>query len=120
MILRSQPWSYSPNGWEKFFLPVTHCKYEDIANTSIPYYPPSDDLANHRAVIYPLYVKPMPKWLPFAMPADLVPLVEPLHEDPELWWVGQVLLYLFRLQPRVAAQLEDEYRKENFQTPSVG
>jgi len=27
MVLDSKAWKYSPNGWEKFFRPVSKCRY---------------------------------------------------------------------------------------------
>ena len=67
-------------------------------------------------------LRPRPPYLPPALPADLAARISRwveavsypvqsqynirLHGAPAVWWVGQVLQYVWRPQPRLAARLQ--------------
>ncbi|XP_049855668.1 alpha-(1,6)-fucosyltransferase-like [Schistocerca gregaria] len=57
---------------------------------------------------------------PPAVPADLLPTVRLFHGAPHAWWVGQVLSYLMRLQPRSDQLVRAALRRLNFTRPIVG
>ncbi|XP_049774973.1 alpha-(1,6)-fucosyltransferase-like [Schistocerca cancellata] len=57
---------------------------------------------------------------PPAVPADLLPTVRLFHGAPHAWWVGQVLTYLMRLQPRSDQLVRAALRRLNFTRPIVG
>ncbi|XP_076800031.1 alpha-(1,6)-fucosyltransferase-like isoform X1 [Clavelina lepadiformis] len=50
---------------------------------------------------------------PFTIPVDLKEKVVKLHNDPNVWWIGQIMRYLFRGQPWVMEIVQDI--KEKFQ-----
>ncbi|XP_076818652.1 alpha-(1,6)-fucosyltransferase-like isoform X2 [Clavelina lepadiformis] len=50
---------------------------------------------------------------PYTIPAELKEKIVKLHNDPNVWWIGQIMRYLFRVQPWVMKIAEDI--KEKFQ-----
>lgn len=65
-------------------------------------------------------VSPRPPFLPLAVPEDLAPRLTRLHGDPIVWWVGQVLKYLLRPQPKTASLIQETMTHMNFKRPIVG
>ncbi|XP_055343894.1 alpha-(1,6)-fucosyltransferase-like isoform X2 [Paramacrobiotus metropolitanus] len=122
MILVSRPWNYSPNGWETFFLPVTHCQEKSFDMDTLPVMNVSDPLtrSRHKLLLYPFFPDPDPQWLPFALPDDFPGMVHRVHENPSLWWISQGLTYLWRLQPNVSDLIRLQAGKVTPVTPFVG
>ena len=122
MILVSRPWNYSPDGWEKFFLPVSECRADDAISGTLPVFTNASDAASHAhpAMVYPFFPSPTPAWSPFAVPRDVLDRLGGLHEQPSLWWIGQGLAYLWRLQPNVTKTLDEEAKRKDFRKPIVG
>jgi len=65
-------------------------------------------------------VHPRPPFMPQAIPADLAPRLMRLHGHPFVWWIAQFVSYLFRLQPRLLADVEMMQQKLGFRHPIVG
>lgn len=65
-------------------------------------------------------LSPRPPYLPLAVPEDLAPRLIRLHGDPIVWWVGQILKYLLKPQPKTAQMIQDAIASMGFQRPIVG
>ena len=65
-------------------------------------------------------LRPRPKYMPQAIPADLAPRLARLHGHPFVWWVGQFVQYLFRPQPWLASDIAQMSQKMDFRGPIVG
>ncbi|KAF7991358.1 hypothetical protein HCN44_002920 [Aphidius gifuensis] len=118
LILRSQGWRYQKNGWESVFKPLSdNCL---IANGESHSNWPGDN--TKQVVILPIVdnVYPKPKYQPPSVPLDLVPRIKKLHGHPLVWWVGQVLKYLMRLQDNNIKKLNESKEKLGFKKPIVG
>lgn len=61
-----------------------------------------------------------PPYLPLAIPEDLMPRLVRLHGDPIVWWVGQILKYLLKPQPKTTQFIQEAITKMGFQRPIVG
>jgi len=66
------------------------------------------------------FLKPRPPYLPIAIPSDLSSEIEKIHGEPHIWWVGQFMSYILRLQPPNAAYVKEAKEKMGFKTPIVG
>lgn len=42
-------------------------------------------------------LSPRPPYLPLAIPRDLSDRIIRLHGDPQVWWIGQFMKYLFKM-----------------------
>ena len=60
----------------------------------------------------------MPTDLLLSVPQDLHARISTLHGSPPLWWVGQLLSYLWKPQPWLLKDLEKF--KEGLKGPIVG
>lgn len=66
------------------------------------------------------FMKPRPPYLPIAIPTDIAGRLEKVHGEPHIWWVGQFVTYLLRLQPQTQALLDEAKSKMDISTPTVG
>ncbi|OQV24677.1 Alpha-(1,6)-fucosyltransferase [Hypsibius exemplaris] len=119
MILRSNPWKYSPN-FGRFFRPVTSCVEDPTITEPLPVFVNERESQHHPSFVYPFFPEPTPTWIPFAVPHDVLQRASVLHEQPSLFWIGQGLTYLWRLQPNITRKFEKEAAKLGFRTPVVG
>lgn len=121
LILKSKGWRYHKGGWEEVFKPlsetclsadgVTHANFGNSHyNTQVVDLP----------IIDSLMLNPRPQYLPLAIPADLAPRLTRLHGDPIVWWIGQFMKYLLRMQPETQSMLEAAILKLGFKSPIVG
>lgn len=63
---------------------------------------------------------PRPDFMPLSVPADLAPEIAVFHGDPAVWWIGQIVHYLFRLQPPVLTDVVNAGKKMGFRNTIVG
>ncbi|XP_076818653.1 alpha-(1,6)-fucosyltransferase-like [Clavelina lepadiformis] len=56
---------------------------------------------------------------PYTIPAELKEKIVKLHNDPNVWWIGQIMRYLFRVQPWVMKIAEDIKEKFQIKHPYV-
>ena len=42
------------------------------------------------------------------------------HGDPEVWWIGQIMKHVTRVQPRFKNEIENLKKQINFTSPIVG
>lgn len=119
LILKSKGWRYHKQGWEEVFHPIsescTTSEGTSHANWGNGHY-------NTQVVDIPIIdsLNPRPPQLPLAIPEDLAPRLKRLHGDPIVWWVGQFLKYLIRMQPETQAIIDEGTQKLGFQNPIVG
>lgn len=119
LILKSKGWRYHKGGWEEVFKPISDtCTTIDgssHANWGSAHY-------NTQVVDLPIIdsLNPRPAHLPLAIPADIATRLKRLHGDPIVWWVGQFLKYLLRMQPETETIIEAGMHKLGFQNPIVG
>lgn len=116
LILLSKGWSYHKAGWEDVFHPLSNsCTVAELP-TRVNFY------FNHEKaqVIEFDALNNKMTFLSMAVPADLAGRLKRLHGDPIVWWVGQVLKYVLRLQPDTEAMLRDRMEKLDFRQPIVG
>ena len=118
LIINSQSWRYSTQGWEGVFLPASNtCT---IAKGPLTTW--STDSVKSKNVQLPIVdaLFPQPKHLPLAVPADLVERIQSFHGFPFVWWIGQFAKYLFRYQPGIKKEMDERKAKLGFKMPIVG
>lgn len=119
LIIKSKGWRYHKGGWDEVFKPISDtCTTSDgstHANWGSAHY-------NTQVVDLPIIdsLNPRPAHLPLAIPADLAPRLKRLHGEPIVWWVGQFLKYLLRMQPETETIIEAGMHKLGFKNPIVG
>ncbi|OQV14953.1 Alpha-(1,6)-fucosyltransferase [Hypsibius exemplaris] len=127
VILESKGWRYSKKGWESVFLPLTKtCKSSDIGTPRAW----RDDPENDKEPVIELPIvdniqgasgnNKRPLWLPLAVPRDLFTRIHAFHKNPPIWWMGQIVSYLWRLQPSTQKILNELTTKMVFASPIVG
>lgn len=122
LIVMSRGWRYSPTGgWDKYFLPVSNTCQDRTANTgSAKMWTANVD--NIQVVEMPIIdsIHPRPPYMPQAVPADIADRLIRLHGHPFVWWMGQFVSYLLRLQPWLVTDIEKMTQKLDFYGPIVG
>ncbi|XP_018333906.2 alpha-(1,6)-fucosyltransferase-like [Agrilus planipennis] len=118
LILNSKGWIYNKAGWETIFKPVSDT-CTDPGGASVKEWSEHPDAQVVNLTIID-YVQPKPKFIPPAVPKDLVLRLARLHGDPVIWWIGQFLKYLLRPQEATEKLLNDATKKMNFAKPVVG
>nr|KAG5699105.1 hypothetical protein BaRGS_017788 [Batillaria attramentaria] len=63
---------------------------------------------------------PRPRFLPMAVPEDLAPRLSVIHGDPGVWWLGQLIRYLIRPNPKLLDHKVAMMKKLEFKKPIVG
>ncbi|CAG7835828.1 unnamed protein product [Allacma fusca] len=120
LILESRGWRYNRQGWEQIFLPVSDtCTFSGTSKR--------DDFASgktedSRVVQLPIvdFLKPKPDYLPISIPADIADRLEKVHGEPHIWWVGQFMKFLLRLQPQFQNIIDSHVSKLGVSSPTVG
>ncbi|XP_038075325.1 alpha-(1,6)-fucosyltransferase-like [Patiria miniata] len=122
LVLQSRGWRYAPEGWEKFFLPLSETCLDRRGATTGRWGPTTDKLEKTQVIDLPIIdgINPRPDFLPLAIPEDLSERLMRLHGHPTVWWMGQVLKYILRPQPRLAKDLEMAGQRLGFKHPIVG
>ncbi|XP_071797508.1 alpha-(1,6)-fucosyltransferase-like [Asterias amurensis] len=122
LILQSKGWRYAPEGWEKFFLPLSETCVDRRGESTTRWGSTIEKMAHTQVIDLPIVdgIHPRPDFLPLAIPEDLSKRLIRLHGKPIVWWMGQVLKYILRPQPNLANQLELAGQKLGFQHPIVG
>ncbi|XP_055332676.1 alpha-(1,6)-fucosyltransferase-like [Paramacrobiotus metropolitanus] len=123
VILESKNWRYSRKGWESVFLPVTSCNADGYQAKIW-----KDDKASRQEMVLDMPIvdnvagasRSRPMWLPLAVPADLFDRIHAFHKNPPVWWLAQIVSYLWRYQPEMKEYLDEKSTKMGFQTPIVG
>ncbi|GAU93909.1 hypothetical protein RvY_05772 [Ramazzottius varieornatus] len=127
VILDSKNWRYSRKGWESMFLPLSEtCTLKDAAG----YIPWKDTPENYEAPVVELPIidniqtasgnNKRPEWLPQAVPADLFSRIHAFHKNPPIWWLGQLLAYLWRYQKSTVTMMEELTNELHYKSPIVG
>jgi glycoprotein 6-alpha-L-fucosyltransferase len=118
LILKSKGWRYHKSGWDEVFKPVSD-SCVDPSGESVSNWPGNSDT---QVLNLPIIdsLSPRPPFLPLAIPEDLAPRLTRLHGDPIVWWVGQILKYLLRPQPKTASIIQETMTHIGFKRPIVG
>jgi hypothetical protein len=61
-----------------------------------------------------------PDYLPLGLPALYAKEIQEFHDNPFVWWAGQILSYLMRYQPEFEKTLNDNADRLGLRTPCVG
>ncbi|KAF2886843.1 hypothetical protein ILUMI_19332 [Ignelater luminosus] len=118
LILKPDNWYYSQGRWNDVFKPISNTcidfNGEDFTNW------PKD---NHTQVLDlpPIHhILPTPSYLPLAIPEDLALRLVRLHDNPIVWWIGQILKFVYRPNQKTAAFLQNASGNLGFKRPIVG
>ncbi|KAK4887716.1 hypothetical protein RN001_003987 [Aquatica leii] len=118
LILESQNWQYHEGGWDRIFKSLSNsCTTADAVATvdwpgshdSTVIRLPQVDRLSHRS-----------QYLPLAVPEDLVNRLKIIHGNPIVWWIGQILKYVWKLQPRTTRYINYQMEKIGIEHPFVG
>jgi glycoprotein 6-alpha-L-fucosyltransferase len=104
LILESKPWQYNNGGWEEIFMPMSDTCTSLEGNS---YGRWELDMKDPGAVEdvqvlkleYGTFLTFKPEVLPPVIPLDILKRLEVVHGEPHIWWVGQLMKYILRLQP---------------------
>lgn len=119
MILISQGWEYNEIGWESVFQPLSNNCNGVGSGICTPWKGFNDRNQVVNLPIVELFEGNHP-YLPRAVPKDLAERISNIHEVPVVWWVGQFVKYLMRLQPSTNNMIIEATRNMKFKHPIVG
>lgn len=122
LILESKGWRYSPKGWESVFLPLSKTCTEAGSHSRKPWGSSQRDMERYPIIDLPIVdsLHPRPDFMPLSVPEDLAQELSTFHGDPAVWWIGQVITYLLRMQPDIERDVLNAGKKMGFQNPIVG
>nr|CAB3247603.1 Alpha-(1,6)-fucosyltransferase-like [Phallusia mammillata] len=65
-------------------------------------------------------LRPFTPFAPNSYPTSLKDKLQPLHSEPQIWWFGQIMMYLTRPQPKLTQALNKYKAELGFSHPIVG
>jgi glycoprotein 6-alpha-L-fucosyltransferase len=111
---------YEPNEYQKFCEPITKICNFTFTDQEVVKWPGKNDTRilrtnrNLRMLLHPN------KLLPTNLPSQLFPRLERLFEEPDIWWVGQILKFLTRLRPNYQKLVRKTAAKIGIKSPIAG
>lgn len=122
LILDSKGWRYSAKGWESVFQPLSQtCRYKG-SGTKRSWGSSVQSMEKFQIIELPIVdsLHPRPEFMPLAIPADLEQELVTFHGDPSVWWIGQIVQYLFRPNTQLKEDIESTTKKMGFRNTIVG
>ena len=119
MILKPQSWyNYENKGWSSVFLPIS----DTCMDSTTPGVMWSAHNQHKLEVKLPMVggLNPRPSQMPMAFPKDLSEKLLAFHEDPFLWWAGQIFKYLLRPNNEMKKYINMKRKELGFKRPIVG
>ena len=119
MILKPQSWyDYGNKGWNSVFLPLSDTCTE--ATTSGTRWSTHSEHVLEVKIPMKKNLNPRPPQIPLAFPKDLSGKLLAFHEDPFLWWAGQLFKYLLRPNKEMEKYIRTKRNELGFKRPVVG
>ena len=119
MILKPQSWhNYGNKEWNSVFLPLSDTCTE--ATTSGAMWSAHSEHALEVKIPMEGNLNPRPPQIPLAFPKDLSEKLLAFHEDPFLWWAGQLFKYLLRPNKKMEKYISTKRNELRFKQPIVG
>ncbi|XP_059164715.1 alpha-(1,6)-fucosyltransferase-like isoform X2 [Physella acuta] len=122
LILDSKGWRYSSKGWESVFQPLSTTCMDVGGGTRTHWGSSRTEMDKYQVIELPIVdsLHPRPEFMPLAVPEDIGKELEVFHGDPAVWWIGQVIQYLFRMRPEVEKDIIGAGQKMGFKNTVVG
>ncbi|XP_012939134.1 alpha-(1,6)-fucosyltransferase [Aplysia californica] len=122
LILESKGWRYAPKGWETVFMPLSETCTDKGGGSKIRWGPSMSEMERHQILELPIVdsLHPRPEFMPLSVPADLAHDLSTIHGDPPVWWIGQMLQYLFRPNKRLQDDIDATVKRMGFRSTIVG
>ncbi|CAK8681772.1 unnamed protein product [Clavelina lepadiformis] len=110
-------------GIRKVFLPLSDtCSMEDLQKQVEEWKGELQESYEHIQVVR-LDVRHEPsrntRFKGLTVPKFLQEKIEFLHDDPNMWWIGQIMGYLLRPSPRISVKVQEIKKKLNLTHPYV-
>ena len=119
MILQSESWYFAENkGWDSVFLPLSNTCTE--ATTPGEMWSAHSEQALEVKIPLVEMLYPRPSQMPMAFPKDLSEKVLAFHEDPFVWWAGQIFKYILRPNKDLNKYINTKRNELGFKRPIVG
>jgi len=121
LIIDSERWRYSKEGWDSVFLPVSET-CTSVSGATVEPWRGEESSSNSLVVSLPIVdgLPNRPPYMPLAIPDELYDRLLRLHGNPPVWWIGQFIRYLWRPQPWLKQELMETEAKIDFKSPIVG
>ncbi|BFZ12311.1 hypothetical protein BsWGS_15350 [Bradybaena similaris] len=119
----SVPGNYAQKDWDTVLEPVSKtCDVRSVKGNMTDWKVSLEYVGRYDNIYLPLirYLNPRPVFVPPAVPADLAKELSILHGNPSVWWIGQIVAYLFRLKPDVLNEVALRGEKNGFQNTIIG
>ena len=120
VIFDNTIWSFAKEGnvtWEDFYLPLSKT-CTDRFGSSVSDYNPNFNQENIQVLICTDCHFRLPFDIVNAIPVDIANILVKYHGRPLIWWAGQFMKYIVRLQPWLAHHVEN--KKKILSHPIVG
>ena len=119
MILESQSGYFAGSkGWNNVFMPLSNTCTEATTSGAMWSAHSERELEVKMPIVEML--NPRPPQMPMAFPKDLSDKLLAFHEDPFLWWAGQIFKYLLRPNEEMEKYINTKRNELGFKKPIVG
>ena len=119
MILKPQSWHhYANKQWNSVFLPISNTCTESTTSGAMWSANSEHELEVRMPMVGSL--NPRPPQMPLAFPKDLSEKLLAFHEDPFLWWAGQIFKYLLKSNEEMEKYISTNRNELGFKRPIVG
>ena len=119
MILQSDTWYFAENkGWNSVFAPLSDTCTE--ATTAGEMWSAHNEHVLEVKMPIVEMLNPRPPQMPMAFPKDLSEKLLAFHEDPFVWWAGQVFKYILRPNKDLTKYINVKRAELGFKRPIVG
>lgn len=125
LVIKTERFRYGKIAWEETMEPIGTCFSKDIGDiTEFTDIGDMDVILRSTAETITVpdvkaWRYPVPDFLFLAIPEDLAFTLTLLNDDPPSWWISQFIKYIFRLQPDILSDLQEEV-EENFHGTVAG
>ena len=119
MILETQSGYFAGSkGWSSIFMPLSDTCTE--ATTSGAMWSSNNERELEVKMPIVEMLNPRPPQMPMAFPRDLSEKLLAFHEDPFLWWAGQIFKYLLRPNKEMEKYINTKKNALGYKHPIVG
>ncbi|KAG1659594.1 Alpha-(1,6)-fucosyltransferase [Nymphon striatum] len=116
VIIGGERWKYGDD-WDEVFEPISEtCPKTSAVGDEWPGLPDSQNILS----LVDELIKPYPNGPVLRIPAELQQVVKRFHKDPNIWWVGQIVKYLFKPGSWAASEIKSSFYDKIGNQPVVG
>ena len=120
MIIEAERWNYHKGERRNMFLPLSETCTEADESDRRPWPGTHETRVIDLEFVNGMMKLPGQTFFQLGIPEDLSERINRFSGDPSAWWIGQIIHYLFRYQPKTRKVIDQAKENMNFRQPIVG